>query len=308
MLLRGVRSVEIDTPSVSRTAEFYTRVWGLDLVVGDGDSAYLRGSGPFHHILAIHKAPDAPSLRRVTFDAPDRAAVDALFNSVKSGGYACEKPHAVAQPGGGYGFGFTDLEGRNLAIIAETADHASAKSKPPPDKPRKIAHVNFNAADLAGTNRFLTEVLGFRLIDETPALFFFHATTSDHNSVVTCKGTSPTLNHVAYDMPDLDSVMRGAGRMRDNGYPIEWGVGRHGAGNNVFAYFAGPDEFPIEYTGEVLQIDENYQPRGPDHWRFPPGRMDQWGVTNPHTPRWKRIQDLIRFTPGVYQLPAGEVT
>jgi catechol 2,3-dioxygenase len=36
-------------------------------------------------------------------------------------------------------------------------------------------------------------------------------------------------------MPDLDSVMRGAGRMRESGYPIEWGVGRHGAGNNVFA-------------------------------------------------------------------------
>src|SRR4051794_22710091 len=108
MLLRGVRSVEIETPSVSRTAEFYTRVWGLDLAASNGGSAYLRGSGIFHHVLAIHNAADAPSLRRVTFDAPDRAAVDALFHSVKNGGYACEKPHAVSQPGGGYGFGFTD--------------------------------------------------------------------------------------------------------------------------------------------------------------------------------------------------------
>jgi hypothetical protein len=31
--------------------------------------------------------------------------------------------------------------------------------------------------------------------------------------------------------------------------------------------------------------------------------MDQWGVTNPHTPRWKRIQNLIRFTPDSYRLP-----
>ena len=44
--------------------------------------------------------------------------------------------------------------------------------------------------------------------------------------------------------------------MRDAGYPIEWGVGRHSAGNNVFAYFAGPDEFPLEYTAEVAQIDD----------------------------------------------------
>jgi catechol 2,3-dioxygenase len=111
-----------------------------------------------------------------------------------------------------------------------------------------------------------------------------------------------TLNHVAFDVPDLDSVMRGAGRMRDHGYPIEWGVGRHGAGNNVFAYFAGPEEFPIEYTAEVLQIDDSYVPHGPDHWRWPPGRADQWGVTDPHTPRWKRIQDLYDFTPGDFRL------
>ena len=46
--------------------------------------------------------------------------------------------------------------------------------------------------------------------------------------------------------------MRGMGRMKDNGYPIEWGPARHGPGDNVFAYFCGPDELPIEYTAEVL--------------------------------------------------------
>jgi catechol 2,3-dioxygenase len=223
---------------------------------------------------------------------------------VSATGRPCEAPHALSQPGGGWGFGFQDPEGRNLAIVAEVRDHAAA-SPAPPDRPRKIAHVNINGTDVAGTNRFITEVLGLALIDETPALFFFHADSTDHSCFVVCKATGPTVNHVAFEMPDLDSVMRGTGRMRDNGYPIEWGVGRHGAGNNVFAYFAGPDEFPLEYTAEVLQIDARYQPRGPDHWRFPPGRMDQWGVTNPHTPRWKRIQDMIRFTPDDYRLPGA---
>ena len=101
-------------------------------------------------------------------------------------------------------------------------------------------------------------------------------------------------------MPDLDSVMRGAGRMRDNGYPIEWGVGRHGAGNTVFAYFSGPEEIPIEYPAEVLQVDDSYTPHGPDYWRFPPGRSDQWGVTNPRSARLNRIQQLFRFDPKGY--------
>ena len=47
--------------------------------------------------------------------------------------------------------------------------------------------------------------------------------------------------------------MRGMGRMKDNGHPIQWGPGRHGPGNNVFAYFCGPDEVPLEYAAEVQQ-------------------------------------------------------
>lgn len=96
-------------------------------------------------------------------------------------------------------------------------------------------------------------------------------------------------------MPDLESVMRGTGRMHDAGYPVEWGVGRHGPGDNVFAYFCGVEEFPLEYTSEVLQIDGSYEFHGPDFWKWPAGRLDQWGVTPPHTTRWKRVQTLYEF-------------
>jgi catechol 2,3-dioxygenase len=84
--------------------------------------------------------------------------------------------------------------------------------------------------------------------------------------------------------------------MRDSGFPVEWGVGRHGPGNNVFAYFAGPDEMPIEYTSEMLQVDDGYVSHGPDYWKFPAGRTDQWGVTNPPSARLHRIQQMFGFT------------
>jgi catechol 2,3-dioxygenase len=113
---------------------------------------------------------------------------------------------------------------------------------------------------------------------------------------VLARGERATLNHIAFEMPDLDSVMRGAGRMKDLGYPIEWGVGRHGPGNNVFAYFAGPDELPIEYTAEVLQVDDDYLARGTDFWKFPPGRSDQWGITGQRSARLMRVQNLFAFT------------
>ena len=51
--------------------------------------------------------------------------------------------------------------------------------------------------------------------------------------------------------------------MIDAGFPIAWGVGRHGPGDNVFAYFIDPVGIVIEYTAEVLQVDDSYVVRGP---------------------------------------------
>jgi catechol 2,3-dioxygenase-like lactoylglutathione lyase family enzyme len=301
MQVRGVRSVAIEMGDPARAAEFFIAVWNLTEVARADGAYYLRGTGRYHHLLAIHPAADGAALRSITFDAADRDMVARLHGAVRASGCEAETPYALGTPGGGFGFGFVDPEGRNLAVVCGLADHAEHADIA--DRPRKIAHVNVNARDVAVSNRFLIEALGFRLIDETAGgLSFFHCDNPDHSSYVVCKYDKPTLNHIAFELPDLDSVMRGAGRMRDRGFPIEWGVGRHGAGNNVFAYFCGPEELPIEYTGGVQQIDDSYVPHGPDHWRFPPGRVDQWGVTNPHTPRWKRVQDVYRFVPGGHRV------
>src|SRR5262245_12490315 len=121
--VRGVRSVEIEMSDPDRAVEFYAKVWHLKEIGPVGGARYLRGTGPYHHILAIRKANHAPSLRRITFDATDRVMVDRLHRAVSAASTACEAPHEIDAPGGGYGFGFIDQEGRNLAVICEVADH-----------------------------------------------------------------------------------------------------------------------------------------------------------------------------------------
>ena len=80
-------------------------------------------------------------------------------------------------------------------------------------------------------------------------------------SIVLAKTNLPTLNHVAFEMPAFDLVMRGMGRMKDNGYPVHGAPAATGPGDNVFADFCGPDEVPLEYAAEVLQVDDSYRPR-----------------------------------------------
>jgi catechol 2,3-dioxygenase-like lactoylglutathione lyase family enzyme len=290
--VRGIRSVAVDVCALDDASAFYSSVWGLEEVVVAGAARYFRGTAAYHHILSLHAA-ERPAIRRIVFDVADRDGVLALHGRVKAAGVETETPHDWTSPGGGFGFGFKDPEGRNLAMACGGARHPSAAA---PDRPHKITHVNLNARDYDGTARFMTEVLDFTLIDETVRARFLHAACPDHFSLALVKHSNATLNHIAFDMADLDSVMRGAGRMRDADHPIEWGVGRHGPGNNVFAYFAGPEDIPLEYTSEVLQIDDGYIPHGPDYWKFPPGRSDQWGVTDPPSARLARIQQLFRFT------------
>lgn len=298
----ALRSVELGVTHLAAALDFYTRVWGLTAVAEANGVHYLRATGSAHHVLTLHASPQA-ALLHVVFDAHDRAAVDALHAQLAAAGIAAiETPRALDQPGGGYGFGFADREGRNLAVVCGVADHADAADEP--DRPRKLSHVNLNCADNDASARLLIDALGFRLSDHNDKFRFLRCNT-DHHSVVLGFNTDATLNHIAFEMPDLDGVMRGAGRLRDHGYPVEWGPGRHGPGNNVFCYFCGPEEMPLEYTSEMQQVDERYRTGTPADWQWPPRRVDRWGVSDPPSRRVVRAQSLFRFPSGGFRLHGG---
>ncbi len=288
----ALRSIDIGVSDVEANAKFYTDVWALERVDGDGGSVYLRGTGASHHILALHPRPRA-ELLSVNLAAADKSAVDGLHAKAKGFGVTdLDAPESLKEPGGGYGFSFKDGEGRVLRIIAGDEEHAEDGDSG--DRPRKLSHAVFNSTEVERSTEFFHDVLGFKLSDRTRMMNFIRC-NADHHSVAFAHGDASTLNHIAYEMPDLDSVMRGAGRLLDNGYPIEWGVGRHGPGNNVFAYFVGPDNFVIEYTGEIEQVDDGYRQGEPDDWQWPPGRVDRWGVSAPPSDRIKTAQQKIKF-------------
>ena len=290
----AVRSVELGIRDVEAAAQFYSGVWNLDQVAEDNGSRYFRGTGPEHHILALHQRSE-PALIRINLAAPDKRSVDALYERLSAFGLRENgAPSDLSGPGGGYGFAFGDKEGRKFAVSSDVETHGDAADVR--DRPRKISHCVLNAPDMEGSIALFTDGLGFTVSDRTGFLCFLRC-NSDHHSIAFGDGDAPTLHHIAFEMTDLDSVMRGAGRMREAGYPIEWGVGRHGPGANVFSYFLGPDDYVIEYTAEVEQVDDSYPRRSAEYWANlnPPGRSDRWGVTGPPSERMKTAQSKIAF-------------
>lgn len=295
--ISGVRSVDLGVSDLAKATKFYTEVWGLVSVATRPGSVYLRGTGPYHHIVALHARPKG-ELLRVDMTAADKATVDALHAQVRAAGVReVETPAAIAEPGGGYGFAFQDPQGRSLRVVAGAKTHADTADHP--DRPRKISHVVMNSTDPAAATDFYCRALGFKLSDRTAMMTFIRC-NSDHHSIALVQGKHNTLHHIAFEMENLEAVMRGGGRMRDAGHPIEWGVGRHGPGDNVFAYFLGPDDMVIEYTAEVEQVDDTYRVGGPEDWTWPPGRTDHWGIGVGPSERMRAAHEKIFFPPALF--------
>jgi catechol 2,3-dioxygenase len=299
--IKTVRSIDLAVDDLDGARSFFTDVWHLDEVVEEGGIIYFRATGPHFHVLSLRAAhAGGAGLIRVALQAEDRPSTDRIYEQVSRQGQVTDgAPRPIHGPGGGYGFGFKDPEGRNFAVVCEAADHADCT--PRADRPTKISHVNLNCRDNDATFGFMSTALGFRLSDQTRQFRFIRC-NADHHSLVLGFNDNANLNHIAFEMPDLDSVMRGVGRMRDHGHAAEWGPGRHGPGNNVFAYFCGPGELPLEYTGEMQQVDDSHRVRKPEEWTWPPGRLDHWGITPGPSRRVKAAQERFRFLETGYRI------
>ncbi|MBV9813440.1 MAG: VOC family protein, partial [Acetobacteraceae bacterium] len=199
-------------------------------------------------------------------------------------------PAANTGPDGGIELTIREPQGGVLRFVYGDRQHGDVR--PVPNRPLRLAHVNINSTDVDAATTFYRSALGFQLTDRSKLMAFVRC-NSDHHAVVLADAPVNGLNHIAFLMPDLESVMRGSGRLVDHGFPIGWGIGRHGPGDNVFAYFVDPTGVVIEYTAEVLQVDDGYVVRGPDEWQWPPGRTDHWGIAPPKSDAVKAAQTAV---------------
>src|SRR5260370_4090955 len=273
----GVRSVELGVRDLHQSAEFYTKVWALEEVCAEADCMAFRARGGEQHVLTIGERPK-PALLGVHFAANDRAAVDALCAKAKSYGVDIERVPAPLDrgAGGGYGFRFRTPDGLPMSISSDLVQHPSAVLDR--SRPTKISHVVLNSARTDDQVPFFIDLLAFKLSNTTHMMEFLRC-SADHHSVAIFRNNGPSLNHVAYELPNIDGLMRGTGRVKQNGFDIEWGVGRHGPGSNVFTYFIEPNGFVAEYTTELDQLDDaTHVPQGPDYWQKMMPLPDRWGT------------------------------
>lgn len=303
--IAALRSVELTVPDIAQARDFYTGIWRLAVCAESRVAIYCRGSGSDAYLLGLWQG-ERLAIRSVTLRARHAEALDVILQATpKAGGRVVQEVHPVRELGGGQACVVADPHGRIYRVVHGDEGRREDDSGAFPDMPQRLAHAVLNSHDVPVAQGFLEEVLGFTLADRTRIMAFMNC-NADHHSVAIGDTDNDALNHIAFLMPDLESVMRGGGRLRDAGHSIEWGPGRHGPGNNAFSYFIGPFGEVIEYTAEVEQIDGNYRVGGPDDWTWPPGRVDHWGISAGPSDLLKQAQRKVFFvSPEAYLSQAG---
>lgn len=291
-LVSALRSVALTVPDLALAEDFFTRTWHLQVVARADNAIYFRGAGSDHHLLALHHAPGAAQILHITLRARSLNALAlASQRTVDAGGHVLAPTAPLTEPGGGHAVTLADPEGRVFRLVYGDEQLEAMDAS---DMPLRLAHVVLNSSHVEDTRQFMETALDFSMSDRTRIMAFMRC-NNDHHSVALGDTDNNALNHIAFLMPDIDAVMRGGGRMKEAGFPIEWGPGRHGPGDNAFNYFIGPFDVVIEYTAEVEQIDDSYQTGQPSDWTWPPGRVDQWGISPPPSARLKEAQRAVVF-------------
>lgn len=272
-----LRSVELQMPDRAAAVEFLKGPWGLVDAGTRNGTTYLRATAARHYAIAVTEGP-ARAVVSATF-VGSRAEIEATRDRVRKAGLKHGSwIDEFDEPGRGAGFHAAGPEGEPFRFVAER-EPAPAALASDSARPIQVAHVVFNTRDREAATRVLVDTFGFRLSDRTRVMNFLRCDDL-HHVVAYADSRQATLNHIAFEMLDTDAVMRGMGRLKDAGYPSVWGPGRHGPGNNTFAYFVAPFGACVEYTAEVQRVDDSYRTGTPESWQWPPGRTDHWGIAS----------------------------
>lgn len=281
----ALRGIMMRAPGIVETLPFYEEMWGLNVSHREDGLALLRGTGSEPFIYGLRNGP-VYGIDYVHFSMPDRGSIDALYAQVSGfNATTLGVPAAFDDFAGGYGFDMLDPDRRRLRFRSD------ARALQPLDdwaRPKKVSHVVLNSPDMDAVQAWYTDVLGFRVSDYSADQMVFLRCSTDHHSIALVRAQYPSVNHVAFELPSIDEFMRSIGRMKQKGHVPTWGPGRHGPGNNPFAYFVSPSGFVIEFTSELQQIDEAKHVA--KVWsRTDPEAMDQWMTAGPPTPAQRAV-------------------
>ncbi len=286
MALHGLAHLTLAVPDVEAASEFYDD-FGLTSL-GDGRFASSDGGEQ----LSLVQRP-LRGLVEYACAADDRDDVDRIRAAAAKHGIATRDEGGdlvMAEPVVGAGVRVTvrdrivqtpsKLEPINApGIRVRGSERAPGIFGRDGTTPRRLGHVLYTTPDLAASQTFLTDVLGFRTSDVVPGIISFNRCSADHHNIGLINAPVPFFHHSSWQVDDPDAIGHGAQKLLAvDPQRNAWGLGRHFLGSNYFWYFRDPAGNLAEYFADLDQIDDAEWT--PGSWE-PDKSLYSWGPPVP---------------------------
>jgi len=279
-------------PDPAATADFLER--GLHLVCeaveggtdggAAGRSVAVLTTGGYglptpQRVLTLVPGP-AARLREVVLEQP-AAGGEGVAARLRGAGAPVRAKEADGVAGAGIATEVTGVEVSVRATLPVGACTLPADAL----RPRRLGHVNLVSPDPQAAVAVFADGLGLRLSEQVGDTIFFLRIGSEHHNVGVRAGAAGGAHHVALEVHGWDSYRGLCDGLASLGWPVEFGPGRHGPGNNLFVYVRDPSSgLRFELFSDMAHVEDEatYVPhRWEAHDR--PRTVNRWGPGPPQS-------------------------
>ena len=293
--------VELLTPDLEASREFFVSLLGMDEVAREGDSVYLRAWGDYERASLQLTASEQPGVGTTAWRATSTAALERRVAAVEASGRGLGWIEGVV--GHGRTYRFTDPDGHVMSVYYDSEYHVPTGEQVPTLKNqpqrmstrgaavRRLDHVNVWARDIDVNTDYVVDVLGFRIseqvLDDDGRRLgaWLHVTPKSYDLAygrIDPDGMSGRLHHVAYAVDAREYVLRAADVFLDHGVRIEVGPAKHAIQQTFFLYVFEPGGNRVEIITDGRLIVAPDWP--PVTWNLEErSRGQAWGTAMPES-------------------------
>lgn len=262
--VRDIAFGRLRSPDLDVAEEFLTR-FGMLRSERTDKALYMRGTDPSHHIHVTEKGD--PKFLGLAYYVDDEDDLKRL--SKAPGASAVE---TIDEPGGGKRVRLTEPNGYQIEVVCGIApveeihvvrqrmnsgeaplSRAGELMRLPkgPAHVKRIGHGVLMSPRITETVAWFREILGFVCSDDVYVekqdniIGSFNRCDRgdayvDHHVFFCLAHQKTGLNHMSFEVPDIDDVAMGHHYLKKFGYEHMWGIGRHVLGSQVYDYWADP--------------------------------------------------------------------
>jgi catechol 2,3-dioxygenase len=272
--------VELRTPVLAESVEFFTGYLGLTQTSTEGDSVYLRAWDDYETTTIKLTGHSTSGVGRTNVRASSPEALQRRVAAAEAAGLGVG--WADGDPGYGPTYVCRTPDGHEIGVYYETEWYT-----PPPElapslknqaqaypargvSVRRLDHINWLGVDVPANRDFLRDTLGalvteqIVLDDGEIAGSWTTFTNKGYDAVYTRDrtGTSGRLHHIAFAVDTRADILRAADIALDQGVFIETGPHKHAIQQTLFLYVYEPGGNRIEMcnAGARLVLAPDWQP------------------------------------------------